>query len=80
MNLSEVRPGEKFKIDFIPEEKIRAQILRFGISDGSEVICEEKVPGGPIIIKKNFQEIALGRKLAQSISITLKEGEISGVS
>lgn len=69
MNLAEVNRGDKFKIISIPDPMIRAKTVRFGISEGSTVECAEKIPGGPIVLKKNLQEIAVGRKLAKKITI-----------
>lgn len=69
MNLAEVNRGDKFKIVNIPDTMVRAKTLRFGISEGSTVECAEKIPGGPIILKKNLQEIAVGRKLAKKITV-----------
>ena len=69
MTLADINRGEEFKIINIPNETIRVQAIRFGISEGSTVICAEKIPGGPVILKKNLQEIAIGRRLAKKISI-----------
>lgn len=69
MNLADVKRGDKFKIINIPDQMIKAQTMRFGISEGSTVECAEKIPGGPVIVKKNLQEIAIGRKLANKITI-----------
>lgn len=69
MTLAEVNRGEQFKIETIPDDKVRVQALRFGLSSGAELTCGGKVPGGPIIIKRNFQEIAVGRNLAKNIVI-----------
>ena len=70
MTLAEVKCGEEFEIADIKDDKIRAQALRFGISEGANVSCAEKVPGGPVIIKRNLQEIAVGRRLAQNIKVS----------
>lgn len=69
MTLSEVRRGERFNIKHIPDDLVRVQALRFGISEGAVLSCHEKVPGGPVIIKRNLQEIAVGRNLANNIII-----------
>lgn len=73
MTLSEVNRGDKFQVDHIPDTNVRAQALRFGISEGAQVSCVEKVPGGPVILKRNFQEIAVGRRLAEKIEIEYKK-------
>ena len=69
MTLADVKCGEEFQIADIKDSKIRAQALRFGISEGANVSCAEKVPGGPVIIKRNLQEIAVGRRLAKNIKV-----------
>ena len=69
MTLDMINKGEFFKIKRIPNKKVRAQILRLGAGEGALAKCYEKVPGGPVIIKKNLQEIAIGRGLARTISI-----------
>lgn len=69
MTLADVKRGSRFNITYIPDEVIKAQALRFGISEGENLKCYEKVPGGPIIIKRKLQEIAIGRKLAKKIKI-----------
>lgn len=74
LTLADVRRGDKFKIVKIPDKKIRAQALRFGISEGARLICGEKVPGGPVVLKCNMQEIAIGRRLAQEIRVKKQEG------
>ena len=70
MTLADVKRGEEFQIADIEDDKIRAQALRFGISEGANLSCAEKVPGGPVIIKRNLQEIAVGRRLAQNIRVS----------
>lgn len=70
MTLAQVKRGTRVKIESIPDEMIRAQAIRFGISEGAEVECVEKIPAGPVIIRKRFQEIAIGRRLAENIKVT----------
>lgn len=69
MTLADVKRGQQFQIITIPNERVRVQAMRFGISEGATVFCAEKIPGGPVVLKKNLQEIAIGRKLAKKISI-----------
>lgn len=71
MTLDLVKRGQHFKINSIPNETVRAQAIRFGISEGEWLTCEEVVPAGPIVIRKNRQQLALGRQLAKEISISL---------
>lgn len=69
MTLDKARRGQKLKILSLPDDLFRAQALRFGISEGSVVTCREVVPAGPVIIARNRQEIAIGRKLARLIDV-----------
>ncbi|SHE90314.1 FeoA family protein [Desulforamulus putei] len=71
MTLDRVKRGQYFKINHIPNEAVRAQAIRFGITEGEWLTCEEVVPAGPIVIRKNRQQIALGRQLAKEIDISL---------
>jgi len=69
MTLDRIKRGQAFKIVSIPNETVRAQAIRFGINEGEEVYCEEVVPAGPVVIRKNRQMLALGRELARQIKI-----------
>ncbi len=69
MKLSQVKKGQVVKIARIPNEQVRSQAIRFGIGEGSVVVCEEIIPAGPVILRKNRQEIAVGRGLAEEITI-----------
>jgi len=71
MNLAEIKKGQTVKILNIPDEQVRSQAIRLGIGQGSLVTCEEIIPAGPVILKKNRQEIAVGRGLAQQIAVEL---------
>jgi len=73
MTLAEVKKGQTVKILDIPDDQIRSQAIRLGIGQGSLVTCQEIIPAGPIIIKKNRQEIAVGRGLAQVITVEISE-------
>lgn len=69
MTLSQVKPGDFVYVISIPDRDVRAQAIRFGIAEGAQVACAEKLPKGPVIISKGRQEIAIGRKLAESIEV-----------
>lgn len=71
MTLDKVKRGQSFIIGIIPSENVRSQAIRFGIATGECVTCEEVIPAGPIVIRKNRQLIALGRHLAKEISVNL---------
>ncbi|MBE3585775.1 MULTISPECIES: FeoA family protein [Desulfofundulus] len=73
MTLDRIKRGQRCRILSLPSESIRAQALRFGIAEGEIVTCSEVIPGGPVIISKNHQEIAIGRGLARQIEV---EGSI----
>ena len=69
MTLDKARRGQKLKIVSLPNELIRAQALRFGISEGTVVTCREVIPAGPVVIARSRQEIAIGRNLARLIGV-----------
>ncbi|HHX74049.1 MAG TPA: ferrous iron transport protein A [Firmicutes bacterium] len=69
MTLAEVKQGQRVEICRIPDEIIRAQAIRFGVCEGTVVRCAEKLPAGPVVISKGLQELAIGRKLAEKITV-----------
>jgi ferrous iron transport protein A len=71
VTLAKATSGEMVKIHSIPRGLIYTQFVRFGIGEGERVLCVERLPGGPIVLKKNRQEIAVGHKLAEQISVVI---------
>jgi ferrous iron transport protein A len=58
----------------VPDGDTRARLLRLGFLDG-EVECRRKLRNGPVIVRRNGTELALGRSLATEIEID-SEGEL----
>lgn len=77
MKLADMRPGECAKVTRIDDPTVRAQAIRFGISEGSEIICDEVIPAGPVIIRRGLMQYAVGRNLAQHIEVVpqIKPGQ-----
>lgn len=69
MQLDKAYRGQVIKITEIPNEHVRVQAIRFGLSEGTVVVCREVVPAGPVVVMRNKQEIAIGRSLAKTISV-----------
>ncbi len=69
MTLDQAKRGQRVIIGSIPSPEVRAQAIRFGIAEGAEVECAEKLPAGPVVICKGKQEIAIGRRLAENIQV-----------
>lgn len=69
MTLDKARRGQKIRIIYLPDDLIRSQVIRFGIYEGTVVICREVLPAGPVVISRNRQEIAIGRNLARLIGV-----------
>lgn len=69
MRLDKASRGQVVKITGIPNDHVRVQALRFGLSEGAVVTCREVVPAGPVVVARNKQEIAIGRNLARTISV-----------
>lgn len=67
--LAALRPGQEAMIAAIPDDRARAQAIRFGMGSGALVRCVTALPGGPIILSSGRQEVAVGRGLARLISV-----------
>ena len=71
MTLDQVNRGQRVVIRAIDSADVQTQIIRFGLGVGETALCQEKLPQGPIVLRKNRQEIAIGRNLARSITIEI---------
>jgi Fe2+ transport system protein FeoA len=69
MTLDKIKKGQRIQIQKVADPKLRDQIIRMGIYEGAKVICAERLGKGPIVIKNRMQEIAIGRGIAEKISI-----------
>lgn len=69
ITLDQARKGDRLLIQDVPDATVRAQIVRFGLSVGAMVTCQAVMPGGPVILRRGLQEIAIGRDLARTIHV-----------
>ncbi len=67
--LDKISQGKFLKIIKLPTGDIKSQLIRLGITEGDNLKCIHKLPGGTIVVKKNRQEIAIGYDLAKKIKI-----------
>ena len=72
MNLEDAPKKSTLEIVSISQEKLSEDAMRFGIESGECVQIVSKVPGGPIVIQRNQQQIAIGRELAKAIMVKIK--------
>lgn len=70
MSLNELRRGQVATIAEIPQEFLRVQLVRFGITSGTKVRCHTNIPFGPVVLQYGGQEIALGRDIARQVRIS----------
>ncbi|MDP3058267.1 MAG: FeoA domain-containing protein [bacterium] len=54
----------------IENDLVRAQAIRFGISEGTDIHIDEVLLNGPIIIRRGHMQYAVGRNLAKQIEVT----------
>ena len=69
MTLDKARRGVEVRIISLPQDEIRSQLVRLGLSEGSTVECLARLPLGPVVLRCKRQEIALGRALARRIHV-----------
>ncbi|MFQ3597866.1 MAG: ferrous iron transport protein A [Chloroherpetonaceae bacterium] len=67
VSLRAVKKGTRFIVKQIDDKEMRTQLLRFGLAEGSEAICFERLPLGPVVIKHRRQEVAIGEELTKKI-------------
>lgn len=69
MTLDKVVRGQSIEILRIPDATIRTQAIRLGLCEGARLTCTEKLPLGPVVLQNKMQEIAIGRRLAETIEV-----------
>ena len=73
MNLEEAPNKSTLEIISISQVKLLEDAMRFGIEVGEAIQIINKLPGGPIVIQKNQQQIAIGRELAKAVEVRIKQ-------
>ena len=69
MTLDMAKRGSEMEILSIADPHSRSMLMRMGICEGSKVVCHEKLPLGPVVLRSKRQEIAVGRQLAKRITV-----------
>jgi len=69
VSLNEVKIGQKVEILEFLNSAIKCYSSRFGIDKGQIVTCIAKP--GPVVIRKNHQEIAIGKNLSKEIFVNI---------
>lgn len=54
------------------DPEAEAAILPIGLGRGSEVTILERIPGGPVVVRRGRQELALGAGLARRLLVEPK--------
>ena len=72
MKLSDAKVGSTFEVISISDEKLLSDAMRFGIEVNSNLKVIAKLPGGPIVIQKDEQQIAIGKDLAKAVEVREK--------
>lgn len=67
--LNQVEQGQSIKLEAISDQ-VRANLIRLGVCVGDFVKCMANIPGGPVVISKGLQEIAIGENYAKEIQVT----------
>lgn len=72
MNLNQVKPGQSFTIEFIPED-IELRLCSLGLKVGDKVACISRNFRGPVVLRKknSFSQLAINHNFARSISVNV---------
>lgn len=76
MTLNQLQPGQKAKLQNLPTGLVKVQAIRLGLTPGTEVTCVCQINKGPVVISKNFQQIAIGQELAKQIEVETTVGKV----
>ncbi|MGD9581447.1 MAG: ferrous iron transport protein A [Vampirovibrionia bacterium] len=71
ITLDKVKQGQNFNISKFSDSNVKCMSTKFGVGEGQVLKCVHKTSGGPLILQRKYQEIALGRALTQSIEVQI---------
>ena len=71
MGLHKVPMNRTVRIDRIADPQTRMQLLRMGITEGSQVVCEQRLPFGPVVFRHRHSRLAIGRRVASGIHVEI---------
>lgn len=67
--LSGVSAGQRVRIRTVPDDDVRAHLLRIGMLDGP-ITCRSRISNGPVIVERNGTTVALGASVADRITVS----------
>ena len=70
MTLDMAQKGQVLLIKKVERDDVRPQAMRLGLYEGALWECRECIPNGPVILQSDFCEIAVGKKIAEQITVT----------
>ncbi len=68
-SLDKIDANQDAIVKVVCDSELKNQLIRFGIAEGTKVEIAEKIPFGPLVIRFNAQEIAIGRELARQVMV-----------
>ena len=71
--LTQLHKGRTATVIGLPHGLLKSQLIRLGVFEGQHIKCVHRLPGGTMVIERNRQEIALGKKLAQQVDVIISE-------
>lgn len=66
--------GARVRIRYLGEASLRAQAIRLGLGPGAEVTVWARLPGGPVLLTRGSQKLAVGRALADNAWVEIVTG------
>lgn len=71
--LAAVPVGSRVRVRYVGDGDMRAQAIRLGLAAGAELDVWARLPGGPVLVARGAQQIAVGRALAGRIWVEVLE-------
>lgn len=70
MTLDMAQKGQMLLIKKVKRDDVRPQAMRLGLYEGALLECSESIRNGPVILRSDFCEIAVGKRIAEQITVT----------
>jgi ferrous iron transport protein A len=70
--LSEIDAGARASIERVPDDDVRAHLLRIGLVE-KPIRCRRNIRNGPVVIERNGTTMAIGAGIAARIAVTVAD-------
>jgi Fe2+ transport system protein FeoA len=67
--LAQTRPGGRYRIVAVQDQRCAEHLLRMGLVEGTIVDCVRNLYRGPVVVRCGRARMAVGRRIAEQVLV-----------